>query len=77
MRKKVRKEAREATSAVVNSFNLLRENMQETIKILEKTHARRELTKEEDRILKQFKRDLEDAEKFVKKEVEDIGKLVK
>lgn len=77
LRKRVRKEAREATSAVTNSFNLLRENMQETIKILEKTHARRELTKEEDRILKQFKRDLEDAEKFVKKEVEDIGKLVK
>lgn len=77
LRKKVRKETREATSAVTNSFNLLRENIQETIKILEKTHARRELTKEEDKILKQFKRDLEDAEKFVRKEVEDIGKLVK
>lgn len=77
LRKKVRKETREATSAVTNSFNLLRENIQETIKILEKTHTKRELTKEEEKILKQFKKDLEDAERFVKKEVEDIGKLVK
>ena len=51
--------------------------MEEAIKILEKTHAKRELTKEEEKILKQFKRDLEDAEKFIKKEVDDVVKLVK
>lgn len=77
LKKRIRKETREASSAVSDSFNLLKENVQETIKILERTHTKRELTKEEDKILKQFKRDLEDAEKFVKKEVEDIGKLVK
>ena len=77
LKKRIRKETREASSAVSDSFNLLKENVQETIKILEKTHTKRELTKEEDKILKQFKRDVEDAEKFIKKEVDDIGKLVK
>lgn len=77
LRKHIHKEAREASSAVSNSFNLLRDNIQETIKILEKTHVKRELTREEEKILKQFKRDIEDAEEFVKREVEDIGKLVK
>ena len=77
LKKRIRKEAREAASAVNNSFNLLKSDIQETIKVLEKAHTKRELTKEEGKILEQFKQDLEDAGKFVKKEVEDIGKLVK
>ncbi|MBM2818286.1 MAG: hypothetical protein HW401_876, partial [Parcubacteria group bacterium] len=77
LRKRVRKETREASLAVTNSFNLLKENIQEAIRILEKINTKRELTKEEEKILKQFKRDIEDAEKCIKKEVDDVGKLVR
>ena len=77
LRRHIRKETREASLAVTNSFNLLKENIQEAIRILEKINTKRELTKEEEKILKQFKRDIEDAEKFIKKEVDDVVKLVK
>ena len=44
--------------------------------MLEKTRTKRELTDEEEKVIKQFKSHLYGAEKFVKKEIEDIEKEV-
>ena len=77
MRKRLRKEVREAESALHKAFDSLKENVRKQIKMLEKTHTKRQLTEEEERIVKQLKRDLDDAKKFVKKEIEDISKAVK
>ena len=82
-RKRLRKEVREAEGALHRSFDLLKENIREQIKIFEKTRANRQPTEvkhygeEEEEMLKQFKKDLDDAEKFIRKEIEDIEKEVK
>ncbi|MEK7140428.1 MAG: hypothetical protein AAB815_01435, partial [Patescibacteria group bacterium] len=54
MRKKLRKEVREAEAALHKAFDLLKEDIREQIKILEKTRSRRELTEEEEKIIKQL-----------------------
>lgn len=77
LRKRVKKEIREAESALHKAFDLLKEAIYEQIKLLEKTKTKRELTEEEEKIIKQLRNDLDDAEKFVKKEIEDIEKAVK
>jgi hypothetical protein len=76
LRKRVRKEIREAEQALHKAFDLLKEAIREQIKMLEKTKSRRQLTEEEEKIIKQLKRDLDDAEKFVRKEIEDVEKEV-
>lgn len=77
LRKRLRKEVREAESALHKAFYLLKEDMQEQIKMLEKVRGRRQLTKEEEKIVKRLKRDLDGDEKLVRKEIEDIEKEVK
>ena len=76
-RKKLKKEVREAGSALHQAFGLLKEDIREQVKMLEKTRTKRELTDEEEEVIKRLKKDLDDAEKFVRKEIEDIEKEVK
>ena len=77
LRKKLKKEVREAESALHKAFGLLKENVREQIKMLEKTRAKRHLTEEEEKIVKQLRRDLEDAEEVIEKEIEDIEREIK
>ncbi len=77
LRKRLQKEVREAESALHKAFDLLKDDIREQIKMLEKTRTKRQLTEEEDKILKQLKNHLDDAEKFVRKEIEDIEKVIK
>ncbi|MDO8522671.1 MAG: hypothetical protein Q7S12_00070 [bacterium] len=77
LRKRIRKEVREVESTLHRAFDTLKEDIREQIKLLEKTRGRRQLTEEEDKIVKQLKEDLDTAENFVKKEIEDIKKEVK
>jgi hypothetical protein len=77
LRKRVKKEIREAEHALHKAFDLLKEAIREQIKILEKTKTKRELTEEEEKIIKQLKQDLDDAERYVKKEIEDVEREVK
>ena len=77
LRKRIRKEVRGVESALHRAFDTLKEDIREQIKLLEKTRSRRQLTEEEKKIVKQLKEDLDTAEEFVKKEIEDIEKEVK
>ncbi|MEK7176445.1 MAG: hypothetical protein AAB704_01310, partial [Patescibacteria group bacterium] len=54
LRKRVKKEIREAEHALHKAFDLLKEAIREQIKMLEKTKSRRELTEEEEKIIKQL-----------------------
>lgn len=74
---KIRKEIHEAESALHKAFDSLKDDIREQVKILEKTRTKRQLTEEEEKIIKQLKKDLDDAEKFVRKEIEDIKKEIK
>jgi hypothetical protein len=75
--KNLRKEVREAESALHKVFDMLKEDIREQVKLLEKTRTKRQLTEEEEEIIKQLRKDLDDAEKFVRKEIEDIEEEVK
>ena len=76
-RKKLKKEVREAELALHKAFDMLKEDIREQVKMLEKTQNKRELTAEEEKIITQLKKDLDDAEKYVRKEIEDIEGVVK
>ena len=76
-RRKIKKEVQEAEQTLHKAFALLKKDIREQIKLLEKTRTKRQLTEEEEKIIKQFRKDLDDAEKFVRKEIEDIEKEVK
>lgn len=71
-RKKGRKEVVEAEEALHRSFDLLKDDIRDNLKNLEKARSKRQLTEEEERIANQLKRNLDDAEKFIKKEIDDI-----
>lgn len=74
--KRMKREIREAEDALHKAFDLLKESVQEQVKILEKVKNKRQLTAEEERINHQLKKDLDDAENYIKKEIEDIENLL-
>lgn len=76
MRKRISKDAHEAETALKKSFKLLRDDIKEHVMMLEKADNKRDLTKEEQQIMKELKRDLDDAEKFMQKEIEVIEREV-
>ncbi|MBI5004928.1 MAG: hypothetical protein HZC04_01955, partial [Candidatus Lloydbacteria bacterium] len=76
LRNKLHKEVNEAQKASEKAFALLQEEVTEHIKEIEKAKEDRVLTKEEEKALKRFKKNLKDAEKFVKKEIDDIEDLL-
>lgn len=71
----LRAEVKDVESAVHKSFALLREEVEKHVVLLEKTEAKRALTREEKKMLAQFKSNLADAETFIEKEVADIKKV--
>ncbi len=74
---KIRKEVHEAESALHRAFDLIKEDIRSQIKLLEKTKTKRQLTGEEEKIIKQLRKDLDNAEMIVRKEIEDIEKEIK
>jgi large-conductance mechanosensitive channel len=76
-RRKRRKEIGEAEDALHRAFDLLKEDIRENLKNLEKARSKRGLTNEEEKIANQLGKNLDDAERFLKKEIEDIERELK
>ena len=74
IRKKLRKETKEANQSVSRSFQILRKEMQEQIEYFDKKPG---LTKKEKEIRDNLIKVLNISEKFIKKEIKDIEKEVK
>lgn len=77
LRKRVRREAGEAQVVLHKEFNLLKRRIKKHITMLEKTGKKRKLTNEEEKMVAQFKKDLDYVEEKVNKEIKDIQKEVK
>ncbi len=77
LKKHLRKEVRDVELVLHKAFDLLKEDVRKQIKLVERTRTKRELTEEEEKIVEQLKKDLDSAEKFVEKEIQDIEKEVK
>lgn len=76
-KKRLQKEVRDVDRGLRGAFNLLREDIRQQIKLLERTKVKRQLTKAEEQIITRLKQDLDETEKIVKKELEDIEKELK
>jgi len=72
LRRRLRKEVREAEAALEDSFNMLQKEAKKIIALLEKAGKKRSLTKEEGAVAESLKKGLQRAEKTVKKEIHDI-----
>ena len=59
------------------AFNLLREDIRRQVKLLERTKVKRQLTKAEEEIITRLKQDLDETERIVRKEIEDVEKELK
>lgn len=75
-KKRLRKETLEAESSLHTAFGSLREN-RDRLEMFETARTQRKLTDEEEKIVAWLKQDLNNAEKSVEKEIEDIEKEVK
>ena len=71
-KKKIHIETQQAERALERAIKLLRRDVEDQIKLLEKAKHRRRLTREEEKMIKRFKKDLIDVEKYVSKEIKDI-----
>ncbi len=76
-RKRLKKEVHEAESALYKAFDLLKKYIYNQVKMLEEKRTKGQLTEKEEKIIKQWKKDLDDVENLVRKEIEDIEREVK
>ena len=76
-KKRVHKEVQEVDESVHKSFDSLRKDVREHIARLENVKSRRQLSEEEDQLMHQLKKNLDNAEKIIDKEVKDVEKEIK
>jgi len=75
--KRLWEEVREAEEAIHKAFDLLKEDVREQLEKLDGVRTKRQLAEKEEKIINQLKKDLDDAERFVRKEIGDIEKEVR
>ncbi len=76
-KRKVRREMGDIEKDIHKAFDILRDSARKQISNLEKIKLKRELTKEEARVLTQLKNQLNEAEELINKEVEKIERELK
>ena len=72
--KKRKKEAREANDVLHKVFDFLRDDIRKQIKMLENARTHRELTEEEEIVIKRLKNNLDKAERVLQQEIKDVKK---
>ncbi|MEK7227469.1 MAG: cohesin domain-containing protein [Patescibacteria group bacterium] len=77
LKKNLRKDLHGIDRLIEKSFDLLKEDISDSIHILERARVKRRLTAEEDAVIHRLKQNLVDAEKIIHKEIirseKDIG----
>lgn len=76
-KKRLQKEIRDVDRSLRGGFNLLREDIRQQVKLLERTKTKRELTETEEKIVNRLKKDLDETEQLVKKEIKDLEEELK
>ncbi len=76
MKKTIDKKMRVTESSVHKAFDLLRENVREQVKTLEGAKSKRQLTKEEEKVIKRLQENLTESEKYLEKEIQDIEETI-
>lgn len=71
-RSKFQRELRDVEHLVDKAFVLLKEDVEDSIRLLERTRSRRKLTQEEDRLIERLRQNLIDAEAVIHSEVRKV-----
>lgn len=71
-----RKDISQTEFLIHKAFDLLKEDIEKQVKFLEKARSQRQLTEEEERVVEYLKKDLDDAEKLLRKELEGMEKKI-
>ncbi len=69
---KLLREVNDIERLVDRAFILLKEDVEDSVKLLEKTKSRRQLTQEEDAIVKRLRSNLSEAERMIHKQVRQV-----
>ncbi len=77
LKRNLRKEIHEVESTLSKAFYLLKKTIEDQVTTLEKAGSKRDLTDEEEKIIKQLKKDLGTAERLIKKEINSIEEEIK
>jgi hypothetical protein len=75
LRRKIRKETRDAEEKLHKMFNILRDDIREQVQTMERAKNRRALTAAEKRVLKKLQESLDKTEREMEKEINDIEKV--
>lgn len=76
LKRKIHKESEEAQTALHKAFNLLQGEVKDHVKTLEAKKKKKIATKDEEKILRRFKKNLAEAEKYIAEEMKDIDDLL-
>lgn len=77
LKRRLRKEVAEAEAGLHKAFDMIRDDLQDQVRLLDKAKTKRGLSTAETKLLKSLKNDLAQAERFLKKEIDDIEKQIK
>ena len=76
MNRSISRKVRTTESSVHKAFDFLRENVREQIKTLEGVRSQRQLTKEEEKVIKHLQENLTKSEEYLEKEIENIEEII-
>jgi len=71
-RKSMNREMEQIDRSVHTAFNMLKDEIRIEIRALEKAKTKRKLTREEEKIIEKFSSDVDDAERFIEKQIRDV-----
>jgi hypothetical protein len=77
LRKSLQKDVDQMSKGVHKAFDLLREDVNDHVRALERAKSRRDLTKQEEKMLANLRNSLESAEKFLDEKIDAVKKDLK
>lgn len=73
LKRHLRKEVNEVEEHLHQSFDFIRDDLREQVKLIEKTKGKRKLTLLESKIMRKLRTDLTETEKYLRKDIKDIS----
>jgi hypothetical protein len=77
LKRSLRQEVDEVEDHIHEAFDFIREDLREQVKLIEKTKGKRKLTLLENKIMRKLRNNLDETEKYIKKDIEEIAEKVK
>lgn len=77
LKRSLRQEVNEVEDHLHEAFDFIRDDLREQVKLIEKTKGKRKLTLLENKIMRKLRTNLNETEKYIKKDIEEITEKIK